>query len=74
MLKINIKLKEILKERGITQKELEAMSGVNQARISQLCKEGRKEVSLPILEKIAHSLEITDMNILLKLEEEDTNE
>ncbi|WP_081390668.1 helix-turn-helix domain-containing protein [Paenibacillus nitricinens] len=71
MLKLNIKLKEVLKERGITQKELEAISGVNQARISQLCKEGRKEVSLPILEKIAAALDITDISVLLQFVESD---
>ncbi|OMD20356.1 helix-turn-helix domain-containing protein [Paenibacillus odorifer] len=71
MLKLNIKLKEVLKERGITQKELEAISGVNQARISQLCKEGRKEVSLPILEKIAAALNITDISVLLQFVESD---
>ncbi|OMC63278.1 transcriptional regulator [Paenibacillus odorifer] len=70
-MKLNIKLKEVLKERGITQKELEAISGVNQARISQLCKEGRKEVSLPILEKIAAALDITDISVLLQFVESD---
>lgn len=68
MLKIKIRLKEVLKNRGITQKQLEEMSGVPQARISKLCSDDRKEVNLYMLEKIADALGIKDISILMQLE------
>ncbi|MFK4341523.1 MULTISPECIES: helix-turn-helix transcriptional regulator [Paenibacillus] len=70
MLKIKIKLKEVLKTKGITQKNLEAMTGIPQSRISTLCSGNRQEVNLLMLEKIAHALEITDLSELIQLEEE----
>ncbi|MGG1617138.1 helix-turn-helix domain-containing protein [Paenibacillus sp. NRS-1782] len=70
MLKIKIKLKEVLKTKGITQKNLEAMTGIPQSRISTLCSGNRQEVNLLMLEKIAHALEITDLSELIQLEED----
>lgn len=70
MLKIKIKLKEVLKAKGVTQKQLEKLSGVPQARISKLCSDDRKEVNLIMLEKIAHALEISDLSKLIRFEEE----
>ncbi|MGW9528905.1 helix-turn-helix domain-containing protein [Paenibacillus terrae] len=69
MLKIRIKLKEILKAKGITQKQLEELSGVSQARISKLSSDDRQEVNLLMLEKIAHALEIKDISVLMQFEE-----
>jgi putative transcriptional regulator len=69
MLKIKIKLKEVLKTKGITQKNLEAMTGIPQSRISTLCSGNRQEVNLLMLEKIAYALEITDLSELIQLEE-----
>ncbi|OMD66089.1 helix-turn-helix domain-containing protein [Paenibacillus odorifer] len=74
MLKIKIKLKEVLKTQGVTQKQLESMTGVPQSRISTLCSGERQEVNLLILEKIADALEITDISVLLQFEEESDNE
>ncbi|ASR46622.1 helix-turn-helix domain-containing protein [Paenibacillus kribbensis] len=70
MLKLRIKLKEVLKEKGITQKQLEELSGVSQARISKLSSGDRQEVNLLMLEKIAHALDIRDISVLLQFEEE----
>lgn len=66
---LRIKLKDVLKQRNVTQRQLESMSGVNQARISQLCKPGRQEINLVILEKIATALDITDISELIQFEE-----
>lgn len=74
MLKIKVKLKEVLKERNITQKQLEELSGVPQSRISKLCSEDRKEVNLLMLEKIAAALDITDISVLMQFEKESPNE
>lgn len=70
-MKIKVKLKELLKERGITQVELSELSNVAQARISKLCSPDRQEVNLEMLAKIAHALGITDIRLLLDFETED---
>lgn len=51
--------------------QLSEKSGVNQARISQLCspKTKRKEVNLEMLEKIALALNIKDISELMQFEE-----
>lgn len=74
MLKIKVKLKELLKERGITQNELSKLSDVAQSRISKLCSPNRQEVNLEMLEKIAHALEITDIRLLLDFVPSNTEE
>lgn len=71
MLRIKVKLKELLKERGITQVELSELSKVAQARISKLCSPDRQEVNLEMLAKIAHALGITDIRQLLDFETEE---
>jgi transcriptional regulator with XRE-family HTH domain len=69
LFKVKIKLKDVLKERNITQKQLEKMSGVHQARISKLIREDRQEINLVMIEKIAAALNITDLSELIGLEE-----
>ena len=69
MLKAKIKLKEVLKQRNLTQKQLESMSGVSQARISKLAKDDRQEVNLVMLTKIAAALDIKDISELIQFEE-----
>ncbi|GGG15723.1 helix-turn-helix domain-containing protein [Paenibacillus aceti] len=72
MLRIKVKLKELLKERGVTQNELSGLSGVAQARISKLCSPKRQEVNLEMLEKIADALEIMDIRLLIDFVPDDT--
>ncbi|WP_340031149.1 helix-turn-helix transcriptional regulator [Paenibacillus sp. FSL K6-1122] len=74
MLKVKIKIKEVLKQRNLTQKQLESMSGVSQARISKLTKEDRQEVNLEMLTRIAAALGITDISELIQFEEVPDNE
>ena len=62
---IKIRLKQALKDRSLTQKQLEALSGVSQARISKLCRDDRQEVNLLMLSKIADAMNITDISELL---------
>ncbi|MGG1673222.1 helix-turn-helix domain-containing protein [Paenibacillus sp. NRS-1783] len=61
MLKFRIKLKEVLKDRGITQKKLEELSGVPQSKISNLCNNKFQELNINNIEKIAHALHIKDI-------------
>ncbi|WP_179031977.1 helix-turn-helix domain-containing protein [Paenibacillus kribbensis] len=70
MLKFRIKLKEVLKDRGITQKKLEELSGVPQSKISNLCNNKFQELNINNIEKIAYALHIKDISILMRFEEE----
>ncbi|ALA41489.1 DNA-binding protein [Paenibacillus peoriae] len=69
MLKFKIKLKEVLKEQGITQKKLENISGVPQSKISNLCNNKFQELNINNLEKIANALNIKDISVLMQFEE-----
>ncbi|WIM38857.1 helix-turn-helix transcriptional regulator [Paenibacillus sp. PK4536] len=68
---IKIRLKQALKDRSLTQKQLEALSGVSQARISKLCRDDRQEVNLLMLSKIANAMGITDISELLDFVDEE---
>lgn len=68
---IKINLKSILKKYNLTQKQLEALSGVSQSRISKLCRDDRQEVNLLMLSKIANAMEITDISELLDFVDEE---
>lgn len=68
---IKIRLKQALKDRSLTQKQLEALSGVSQARISKLCRDDRQEVNLLMLSKIANAMDITDISELLYFVDEE---
>lgn len=70
-MKLQIKLKEILREREITQTELSAMSNVTQSKISNLCNNNLKELNIGILERLANALEIEDVSLLMQFEKEE---
>ncbi|GMX65899.1 hypothetical protein Elgi_51700 [Paenibacillus elgii] len=71
MRKLKIKLKEILKQRNMTQLELSKLSNVRQAAISELCRNERKEINLEQIERIAKALNITEIGELLEFRETD---
>ncbi|WP_306568576.1 helix-turn-helix domain-containing protein [Paenibacillus elgii] len=71
MRKLKIKLKEILKQRNMTQLELSKLSNVRQAAISELCRNERKEINLEQIERIATALNITKISELLEFQESD---
>lgn len=74
MVKLVIKLKQALKDRSMTQKELEALSGVPQSKISMLCNNNYQELNIANLEKIADAMNITDISELLDFVEDDSFE
>jgi Predicted transcriptional regulator len=65
---INVKLREVLAARNMTQLQLSERSGVRQAAISAMCRNNREMISLRHLERIADALEIDDINELLTIE------
>ncbi len=66
-MKLRIRLKQILKERKITQIELSGMSGVAQSKISMLSNNKMKELNIWTLERIANALGIEDISELMQL-------
>jgi putative transcriptional regulator len=74
MKKIDVKLKDILIERNIEQKELAEMTGLTERTISELCNNKVKRVPKEALEKIADALKIDDINKIITLVNEETSE
>jgi putative transcriptional regulator len=64
---IKIKLKEILKERGISQRELARLTGLRPNTISHLCSDQVDRVYLSTLEKVCKVLDI-DIQELIEVE------
>jgi putative transcriptional regulator len=69
MMKLTVKLKEVLKQRNMTQLELSKKANVRQAAISELCRNERQEINLEQMERIADALGISDIGELIQFEE-----
>lgn len=67
---MNIRLKEILKERNIDQKELAEMTKLTTRTISELCTKKTRRYPKEAIGKIAEALKITDLNELFYFEDE----
>ncbi|WP_096189998.1 helix-turn-helix domain-containing protein [Evansella halocellulosilytica] len=68
---IKSNLKEVLKERGLTQKELAEKIEVREATISELCNNKLKLYPREVLSKIAEELDIDDINSIITIKKED---
>ena len=74
MLEVKFKLKEILDERNITQKQLSELSKVREATISEIIRGSRTVINFRHLSAIAEALniyEIEKLMILVKKNSED---
>jgi putative transcriptional regulator len=67
---VEVKLKEILAEKGITQKQLAEMTGIRPAAISELYNNQRKTINKEHLSKIAEALGINDISQLLTIKKD----
>jgi putative transcriptional regulator len=72
-MKIEIKLKEVLIERNIEQKQLAEMTGLTERTISELVNNKVKRVPKDALEKIAAALKISDLNEIITLVNEESD-
>jgi putative transcriptional regulator len=72
-MKIEIKLKEVLIERNIEQKQLAEMTGLTERTISELVNNKVKRVPKDALEKIAVALKISDLNEIITLVNEESD-
>ncbi|MGE7091700.1 helix-turn-helix domain-containing protein [Lysinibacillus sp. NPDC048646] len=71
MLEIQLNLKKILSERGITQKELAEKTGLRQNIISEIANNQRQIIYREHVAKIIEYLEISDMNEIFELKKTD---
>lgn len=66
---VKLHLKELLEERGITQKKLAELAGVRESTISDIVRGTRTVINFEHLSKIATALEISDIRKIINLEE-----
>jgi putative transcriptional regulator len=63
---IYLRLKDLLKSRGITQKQLAEMTGIHESTISDMIRDYRTALNKEHLDKIMDVLEIKDFNTILE--------
>lgn len=66
-MKIQIRLKDVLKERKISQKELAKKTNLRESTISDICRNSKTVMNFEHMEKIAEALEITDITELIEM-------
>ena len=67
--RVKLRVKELLEEKGLTQKKLAEMSGVRESTISDIVRGTRTVINFEHLGKIATALEISDIRKIIDLEE-----
>ena len=66
---IKMKVKELLDERKMTQKELAKRSGIRESTISDIVRGTRTVINFEHLSKVAEALNVTDIRELIDFEE-----
>lgn len=66
-MRIELRLKELLKERGLEQKELAEMAELTERTVSELCNNKVRRYPKDVLERVMAALNIRDMNELFKI-------
>ncbi|MED0706060.1 helix-turn-helix transcriptional regulator [Aneurinibacillus aneurinilyticus] len=69
IMKIRIRLKEILAEKGISQRELARKMGIRHPTINHLCSDNVDRVYIRTLEQICEALGITIDQLIVSVEE-----
>lgn len=64
---IRIRLKDLLEERNMKQKELAALTGIRESTISDICRGSRTVMNFNHIAKIAEALKITDIREIVEL-------
>ncbi|MEN1761470.1 helix-turn-helix transcriptional regulator [Anoxynatronum sibiricum] len=62
-MKMRLRIKELLKEKGLTQYKLAQLSGVRESSLSALARNKQDAVNLRHLEKIAAALEVNPLEL-----------
>lgn len=71
MRRIELRLKELLKEKDIEQKQLAAITGLTERTVSELVNNKTKRYPKEALQKIADALEVDDINKLITIVKEE---
>ena len=66
--RVKLRVKELLEEEGITQKNLAVLAGVRESTISDIVRGTRTVINFEHLGKIATALEISDIRKIIDLE------
>ncbi|MFD2670184.1 helix-turn-helix domain-containing protein [Marinicrinis sediminis] len=67
--KVIVKLKGVIKERGLSIRELSRMTDIRHAALSELSQNKRQRISFDHIEKIADALDIRDIREIIDLED-----
>jgi len=65
--KVNVRLKELANERGISLRELARLSDIEPSKINKMANGKRERIYLPHIERIAESLNISDISEIIEL-------
>ena len=65
---VKLKIKDLLEEKGITQKKLAEVSGVRESTISDIVRGARTVINFEHLGKIATALDVDDIRKIIDLE------
>jgi transcriptional regulator with XRE-family HTH domain len=69
MLRLEVTLKEVLKENNLTQKNLSELTGIREAAISELSNKKRGSINIKHLETIINRLNINDITKIINIGE-----
>lgn len=64
MLRIRIRLRDVLREKNLTQKDLSEKTGIAPSVISGIARGTRESLHLPTIEKIAAFLGVSPLDLL----------
>ena len=67
--RVKLCVKELLEEKGLTQKKLAELAGVRESTISDIVRGSRTVINFEHLGKIATALNISDIRKIIDLEE-----
>ena len=65
--KVEVCLKELVKEKGISLRELARLSDIEPSIINKLANNKREKIYLPHIERIAEALDIDDISKIIRL-------
>ena len=67
---VKLRLKNLLEERGISQKQLAIMAGLRESTVSDIARGTRTAINFEHLRKIATALDIDDIRKIIDLEKQ----
>lgn len=70
---VNFKLKELISNSNMTQKEIASKAGIRENTLSDLLKNDKKGIRFSTLEKLANVFDVQDINEIITLVDETTN-